>query len=121
MIEILRKIFEANPGKNIIELIDKCSGFGNKVIIKLTRTSGGFGLDGGLLIKHRSDSYFAKCPDCGKLNRKMNETRLKIKPLAARGWRQSLRLLEVGGEGYTAIGYIRRRLEVKASNFRPQI
>ncbi len=49
MIEILRKMFEANPEKPTIVLKDKCSDCGCKTIIEITPTSGGFGLQGGAL------------------------------------------------------------------------
>jgi hypothetical protein len=66
MIEILRKIFEPNPGKSTIVLKGKCSDCGCKTIIEITRTSGGFGLQGGSLYKCSPDDYFAKCPECNK-------------------------------------------------------
>jgi len=70
MIEMLRKIFEANPEKSTIVLKDKCSDCGADVIINITSTSGGFGLQGGALLGRLSDGYFAKCPTCYKINRR---------------------------------------------------
>jgi hypothetical protein len=64
MIEILRKMFEANPKKSTIELIEKCSECGHKIIIEITTTSRGFGLQGGILLKCPPDGYLAKCPAC---------------------------------------------------------
>ena len=49
MIKILRKIFEANPGKSTIVLKDKCSDCGCETIIEITPTSAGYGLQGGAL------------------------------------------------------------------------
>ena len=69
MIEMLRKMFEANPEKSIIVLKGKCSDCGSDVIIEITPTSGGFGLHGGALEEYSSDGYFAKCPNCYKVNR----------------------------------------------------
>jgi hypothetical protein len=66
MIEILRKIFEANPEKSTIVLKDKCSDCGCETIIEITPTSGGFGLQGGVLFKCSPDKYLAKCPKCIK-------------------------------------------------------
>ncbi|RZB33974.1 MAG: hypothetical protein SRB2_03367 [Desulfobacteraceae bacterium Eth-SRB2] len=66
MIEILKKMFEANREKSTIVLNDKCSGCGCEVIIEITSTSGGFGLLGGSLFKCSPDEYLAKCPDCYK-------------------------------------------------------
>ena len=77
MIEILRKIFEANPEKSIIELKDKFSDCGCKAIIEITPTSGGYGLQGGGLFKSSSDEYLVKCPDCYKVNQNENNYRKK--------------------------------------------
>jgi ribosomal protein S27E len=68
MIEILRKIFEANPGKSTIVLKGKCSDCGGETIVKITSTSGGFGLQGGSLFKCSSDQYLVKCHDCYQVN-----------------------------------------------------
>lgn len=70
MIEILRKIFEANHEKSTIELKYKCSDCGCETIIEITPTSGGFGLQGGFLFKSSPDDYFAKCLDCKMKRRK---------------------------------------------------
>ena len=64
MIEILRKIFEANPEKSTIKLKDKCSDCGCETILEITQTSGGFGLQGGVLFKSSTDKYIVKCPAC---------------------------------------------------------
>jgi len=71
MIEILKKIFEANREKSTVVLNDKCSDCGCDVIIEITSTSGGFGLLGGSLFKCSPDEYFAKCPNCYKTNAKI--------------------------------------------------
>ena len=71
MIEILKKIFEANPDKSTIILNGKCSGCGCNVLIEITPTSGGFGLLGGSLVKYSPKEYFAKCFDCYKTNPKI--------------------------------------------------
>jgi Zn finger protein HypA/HybF involved in hydrogenase expression len=64
MIEILRKMFEANPEKSKIVLKEKCSDCGCETIIEITPTSGGFGLMGGVLFKSSNDKYTAQCPTC---------------------------------------------------------
>ena len=64
MIEILRKIFEANPGKSTIVLKGKCSDCGCETIVEITSTSGGYGLQGGALFKCSSDEYLVKCHNC---------------------------------------------------------
>jgi hypothetical protein len=68
MIEILRKMFEANPEKSTIVLNCKCSDCGCETIIEITPTSGGFGLQGGALFKCSPEGYLAKCPVCYKAN-----------------------------------------------------
>jgi hypothetical protein len=64
MIEILRKMFEANPEKATIVLKGKCSDCGREVTVDITPTSGGFGLQGGTLFKCSADGYLMKCHDC---------------------------------------------------------
>jgi hypothetical protein len=68
MIEILRKLFEANPEKSTIVLNGKCSDCGCETIIEITPTSGGFGLHGGALFKYSHDDYLVKCHDCYQVN-----------------------------------------------------
>ena len=80
MIEMLRKIFEADLGKSTIELKDKCSDCGCEIIVNITSAAGGFGLMGGVLFKCSPDEYFAKCPDCCHVNPKMDDARLKAEP-----------------------------------------
>jgi len=70
MIEILRKIFEANPEKSTIKLKDKCSECGREITVNITHTSGGFGLQGGALFKCSPEGYLMRCPACcSKTNR----------------------------------------------------
>jgi len=71
MIEMLRKIFEANPEKSTIVLKSTCSDCRNDVIIHITSTSGGFGLQGGALFKQSPDGYFTKCSDCYTIDPKI--------------------------------------------------
>ena len=81
MIEILRKMFEANPGESTIQVKHKCSDCGREIIISITSTAGGFGLQSGSLFKCSPDTYLAKCPDCYKLNPKIHGPRHKAKCL----------------------------------------
>ena len=64
MIEILKKMFDASPEESTIVLKEKCSICGSDVLIEITPTSGGFGLQGGALLKSSPDMYFTKCPGC---------------------------------------------------------
>jgi hypothetical protein len=73
MIEIFRKMFEANPEKSTIVLNGKCSACGHETIIEVTPTSGGFGLQGGSLFKCSPDKYIAKCLACYQSNPKIDE------------------------------------------------
>lgn len=73
MMEILRKLFDANPEKATIVLNCKCSDCGCKTIIEITPTSEGFGLQGGVLLKCSPDGYFAKCSDCYKVHPKIDD------------------------------------------------
>lgn len=73
MFKMLRKIFEASPGKSTIVLNCTCSDCGDDVIIHITPTSGGFGLQGGALFKQPSDGYYAKCSNCYKVNPKIKD------------------------------------------------
>ena len=70
MVEILKKIFESNPENSTIVLNDKCSDCRREIIIEITPTSGGFGLQGGALFKNILGNYSAKCPDCYKVTPK---------------------------------------------------
>ncbi|MDH4205705.1 MAG: hypothetical protein OEV45_09270 [Desulfobacteraceae bacterium] len=68
MVEILKELFNGNPEKSNIEVNDICSDCKSDVIIKITHTAGGFGLQGGALFKSSTGGYYAKCPDCYKVN-----------------------------------------------------
>ena len=69
-IEALKKIFGNRPANSTITFVCKCSGCGNDVLIDITRTSGGFGLNGGFLFEYAPDKYFIKCRNCDWLNKK---------------------------------------------------
>jgi hypothetical protein len=68
-IKTLKKLFEEKPGNSTITFVCKCSGCGNDVLIDITHTSGGFGLDGGFLFEYAPDKYFIKCRNCNRLNK----------------------------------------------------
>lgn len=74
MIEVLRKIFEANPEKSTITINGKCSECGRMVIVEIKPTSGGYGLQGGILVKCSPEMYSITCPECYKFNSKMETT-----------------------------------------------
>jgi len=64
MIEILMKMFGADPKKAKIVLKEKCSDCGCETILEIAKTSGGFGLQGGVLFKSSTDKFIVKCPPC---------------------------------------------------------
>jgi hypothetical protein len=68
MVEILKELFNGSPETSKIELNDTCSDCKSEVNIKITPTSEGFGLQGGALFKSSTGGYYAKCPDCYKVN-----------------------------------------------------
>ena len=67
MVEILKELFHGNPEKSNIEINETCSDCKKDVIIKITHTATGFGLQGGALFKNSNSGYYAKCPDCYKI------------------------------------------------------
>ena len=79
MIEILRKMFEANPEKSTIVLKAKCSDCGREATIHITPTSGGFGFQGGALFKCSVDGYLVKCPECYQAKARIST----LNPIAA--------------------------------------
>jgi len=70
MIDILRKIFEANPEKSTIIINGKCSECERTLIVEIKPTSGGYGLQGGILVKSSLEAYFITCPKCYRLSSK---------------------------------------------------
>jgi hypothetical protein len=64
MIEILKRMFEANSEKSTITINGKCSDCGCETILEITPTSGGFGIQGGILYKSSNDDFIVKCPAC---------------------------------------------------------
>jgi hypothetical protein len=69
-IKALKKIFGNRPANSTITFVCKCSGCGSDVLIDITHTSGGFGLNGGFLFEHAPNKYFIKCRNCYSLNQK---------------------------------------------------
>ena len=70
MINILKKMFEANPGKSTIRVKGNCSDCGREITISITPASEGFGLQGGTLYKFSPSAYFVQCAECYKINPK---------------------------------------------------
>ena len=76
MLEILKKMFEGKPEKSTIVIKDKCSDCGCEIIIDITSTSEGYGLQGGALFKCSAGEYCAKCADCYKVSPNNNGTKV---------------------------------------------
>ena len=79
MINIIKKMFEANPGESTIVLKEKCSQCRGDVSIELTPTPRGFGLQGGALFKCSPDAYVAKCLGCYTSSLSVEEKKVKGK------------------------------------------
>jgi hypothetical protein len=71
MKDILRKIFEANPEKSTIIINDKCSDCGREMVVEIVPTSGGYGLQGGILVECSPEKYSIICPECYNFNSKI--------------------------------------------------
>ena len=76
MLEILQKMFEAKPERSTIVLKEKCSACECEVLIDITPTSGGFGLQGGALFECSTDEYCAECAACYKASQNNNGTKV---------------------------------------------
>ena len=72
-IGVLKKIFEDRPLKSTITLSCKCSGCGNDLLIDITHTSGGFGINSGFLVEYSPDKYLVKCRNCYYLHKKTSK------------------------------------------------
>ena len=77
MLEVLKKMFEAKPERSTIVLKEKCSACGCEVLIDITPTSGGYGLQGGALFECSTDDYCVKCAACFKANQNNNRKKVK--------------------------------------------
>lgn len=64
--ETLKKIFEETPSKSKTAVKSKCVDCGCEVIVNITLTSGGFGLQGGVLLEYLPNRPTVKCLDCYK-------------------------------------------------------
>jgi len=75
VIEILRRMFKANPEKSTIILKEKCSDCEQEISIEITPTSGGFGIMGGALYKSLYGKFIVKCSSCIGANPKTYDNR----------------------------------------------
>jgi len=72
-IKALKKIFEDRPPKSRVTLNCKCSVCGNDILMDITPTSGGFGLNGGLLLEYAFGKYLVTCLNCYDLDKKTSK------------------------------------------------
>ena len=70
-IETLKRIFEEIPSKSNAAVKNKCVGCGREVIVNISITSAGFGLQGGVILKYSPGSPIVKCLDCYNLDSNM--------------------------------------------------
>lgn len=73
LLKKIRELFKANPEKKTITIKSRCSDCKCEVIIKITPSPGGYGLQGGALFECSPDGYFAKCSDCYKTRPEIDE------------------------------------------------
>jgi hypothetical protein len=79
----LNKLFESNDDKDRKRYSGKCSSCGCDVTITIERTSGGYGLLGGVLYESEKGELFLTCSHCLKKpegNRKIGNPHLKRMP-----------------------------------------
>ena len=70
--ETLKKIFEEIPSKSKTTVKSQCVDCGCEVIVNITITSGGFGLQGGILLKYLPNRSIVKCLNCYKVDSNMH-------------------------------------------------
>ncbi len=63
-IETINKMFEKNSGENHCVYQGRCHNCGCDLEIKITKTSGGYGLKGGVLYEPDPKFLWALCDDC---------------------------------------------------------
>lgn len=62
--EALHQLFTSISEKSTMTFIGRCLSCGNKIKIGITRTTRGFGFEGGMLFDVTPDECFVKCIDC---------------------------------------------------------
>jgi hypothetical protein len=63
-LKTLNLIFAEKKDQKRLASDGRCCDCGHPVSIGITRTSGGFGMDGGVLYEPRPGQIVSKCPDC---------------------------------------------------------
>lgn len=65
-LESLKKIFEQNDNPTTYTYQGKCNMCGCHVSVRIEKTSGGYGLIGGLLYESYPENYFVLCLGCSE-------------------------------------------------------
>ena len=63
-VDLLKKLFEQNNDPNRLNYQGQCHQCGSAVEIEITKTSGGFGLQGGALCETEPQKLFVLCLNC---------------------------------------------------------
>ena len=79
MIDILKKKIAASPGKSVVQIKENCSDCKQEIIVNITPTAGGYGIQGAFFIQCSPEAYVAKCSDCYSANSKMDDTKRTAK------------------------------------------
>ena len=74
-----KKLFSEIPEKQEIAFKGQYSDRRCEAILEITTTSGGFGLQGGVLFKSSTDKYIVKCPACYEKNFKIDDNQISGK------------------------------------------
>ena len=66
-LDTLNKIFERNENSTTYTCEDKCDRCGCHVSVKIEKTSGGYGLLGGILCESDPGNYLVLCVGCSDI------------------------------------------------------
>ena len=65
LVEKIKKMFADNSGNGSMYVNGKCHRCGEKTVIEIVQTSGGFGIKGGTLQETNQERLNVFCIDCG--------------------------------------------------------
>jgi hypothetical protein len=63
-VDSLNRMFEQNENSNHLTYQDQCDQCGCVVKVNITKTSGGYGFQGGVLYETDPQNFFVLCPNC---------------------------------------------------------
>ena len=70
-LESLNRLFEQNNNPATYSYQGRCDSCGSPVKLRIKKTSGGYGLLGGILYEPYPENYFVLCVECLEENKKM--------------------------------------------------